>query len=43
MFKRQKIDLFRKFTRKSLQVKQMNKILLENGKTHYMNIRNIGP
>ena len=43
MFKGQKIDLFRKFTRKSLQVKQMNKILLENDKTHYMNIRNIEP
>ena len=35
--------LFRKFTIKSLQVKQMSKILLENDKTHYMNTRNREP
>ena len=42
-FKGQKRYLFRKFTRKSLQVKQMNKLLLENDKTHYMNTRNREP
>ena len=33
--------LFRKFTMKSLLVKEMNKILTSNTKTHNMDTRNI--